>query len=48
MHSLAPRRFKSALKDDREFNYEILVDVMYLNNKLVLHVVDLLTAFYGA
>ena len=48
MHSTAPRRFKFTLKDDHEFNYEILVDVMYLNNRPVLHVVDSATAFQGA
>ena len=45
LHSSAPRRFKFTLKDDHHFNYEILVDVMYLSSKPVLHVVDSLTAF---
>jgi len=45
LHSLAPRRFKFTLKDDHYFNYEILVDVIYLSSKLVLHVLDSLTAF---
>lgn len=44
----APRRFKFTLRDDREFNYEILVDVMYLSGRPVLHVVDWATAFQGA
>jgi hypothetical protein len=48
LHSSAPRRFKFTLKDDRYFNYEILVDVMYLSSKPVLHVVDSSTAFQGA
>ncbi|XP_044715123.1 GAG-pre-integrase domain-containing protein [Hirsutella rhossiliensis] len=30
MHSQAPRRFKFTLKDDQEFNYEIVADVLYL------------------
>ena len=47
-HDLAPRRFKFRLKDDREFNFEILVDVMYLSGKPVLHVIDSATAFNGA
>ncbi|KAF1972351.1 hypothetical protein BU23DRAFT_580957 [Bimuria novae-zelandiae CBS 107.79] len=34
----APRRFKFTLKDDYYFNYEILVDVMYLRSKPILHV----------
>jgi len=48
MHGQAPRRFKFTLKDDHEFNYEILVDVMYLGGKPVLHIVDSSTAFQGA
>ncbi|KAM4067661.1 transposase [Hirsutella rhossiliensis] len=50
MHSQAPRRFKFTLKDDQEFNYEIIVDVMYLGSpqRPVLHVVDAATAFQGA
>ncbi|KAK1912660.1 hypothetical protein P3342_004596 [Pyrenophora teres f. teres] len=45
LHSSTPRRFKFTLKDDHHFNYEILVDVMYLSGKLVLHVFDSSTAF---
>jgi hypothetical protein len=48
LHSSVPRRFKFTLKDDRYFNYKILVDVMYLSSKPVLHVVDSSTAFQGA
>ncbi|KAF1934509.1 hypothetical protein EJ02DRAFT_507441 [Clathrospora elynae] len=48
LNSSAPRRFKFTLKDNRYFNYEILVDVMYLGSKPVLHVVDSSTAFQGA
>jgi hypothetical protein len=48
LNSSAPRRFKFTLKDNRHFNYEILVDVMYLGNRPVLHVVDASTAFQGA
>ena len=48
LNGSAPRRFKFTLKDDRNFNYEILVDVMYLGNKPTLHVVDSSTAFQGA
>jgi hypothetical protein len=45
LNSSAPRQFKFTLKDDRHFNYEILVDVMYLGNRPVLHVVNASTAF---
>ena len=36
MHGQAPRRFKFNLKDDQEFNYEIIADVMHLNGKPTL------------
>ncbi|KAM4061611.1 reverse transcriptase (RNA-dependent DNA polymerase) [Hirsutella rhossiliensis] len=50
MHSQAPRRFKFTLKDDQEFNYEIVADVLYLGTpqRPVLHVVDTATAFQAA
>jgi len=41
----APKRFKFALRKDIDFNYEIIVDVMYLVKRPVLHVVDAATAF---
>jgi hypothetical protein len=40
--------FKINLKDDCHFNYEILVEEMYLGNKPTLHVADYSTAFQGA
>ncbi len=50
MRGQAPRRFKFTLKDDNnhKFHHEILVDAIYVNNKLVLHGVDVATAFQGA
>jgi hypothetical protein len=48
LNSSAPRQFKFTLKDDRHFNYEILVDVMYLGNRPVQNIVDASTAFQGA
>jgi len=44
----APRRFKFSLKDDKEFNNEIVVDIMYLESNPVLHVIDWATAFQAA
>ncbi|KJZ70393.1 hypothetical protein HIM_10197 [Hirsutella minnesotensis 3608] len=41
----APRRFKFTLKDDCDFNYELIVDVMHLDGRPVLHAVDLATSF---
>ncbi|KAL0943110.1 uncharacterized protein CTRU02_200996 [Colletotrichum truncatum] len=49
MHAPAPSRFKFTLRDDYEFNYEVIADVMYLEgNRPVLHVVDTATAFNAA
>lgn len=48
LHDSAPRRFKFTLKDDQDFNYELIVDVMYLSGKPVLHVVDAATSFQAA
>jgi len=36
MNQKSPGRFKFTLKDDYEFNFSIIIDVMYLNSKLVL------------
>jgi hypothetical protein len=41
-------RFKFILKDDVNFNYSIIVDVMYIENHLILHVVDDATRFQTA
>ena len=41
----APRRFKFILKKDIDFNYEIIVDIIYLDKKSVLHTVDATTTF---
>ena len=47
LHDQAPRRFKISLTDEYEFNYSIIVDVMYLDGSPVLHIVDSATG-YGA
>ncbi|KAI1003561.1 hypothetical protein K3495_g4649 [Podosphaera aphanis] len=44
----APRRFKFTLKDDQEFNYEVIVDVIKLGDKNALHFVDYATGFNAA
>ena len=33
-------RFKFTLKDNYEFNYTVIIDVIYLNSKPVLQVVN--------
>ena len=45
LHAKSPGRFKFVLKDDYDFNYEIIIDIIYLNNKLVLHIVNTITVF---
>ena len=45
MNSKVPGRFKFILKDDYEFNAYIITDVIYLNGKPVLYVVDKVTIF---
>ena len=48
MYEKAPSRFKFTLKDDYEFNYLVYIDIMYLDGKPVLQVVDLVTSFKAA
>jgi hypothetical protein len=48
MHKKSPGRFKITLKDDHEFNYLITINVMYLDGKPVLQVVNSATAFEAA
>ena len=48
MHGKSPGRFKFTLKDDYEFNYSVIVDVLYLDGKPVLQAVDSTTAFTAA
>jgi hypothetical protein len=38
-------RFKFTLKDNYEFNYIVIINVIYLDSKLVLQVVDFLILF---
>ena len=35
-----PHRFKFTLRDDCTFNHSIIIDIMYINGKPILHVVD--------
>ena len=48
MHGKSPSRFKFTLHDDYEFNYSIIIDVLHLDSKPVLQVVDSSTAFQAA
>ncbi|KAI0992010.1 hypothetical protein K3495_g16176, partial [Podosphaera aphanis] len=48
MHGKSPGRFKFTLKDDCEFNYSIVIDIVYIDAKPALHVVDDATGFGAA
>ena len=48
MYVKSPSRFKFTLKDDYEFNYIVIIDVMYLDGKPVLQVVDFSISFQTA
>jgi hypothetical protein len=48
MHSNAPGCFKFTLRDDMEFNYQVLVDIMFIDEKPVLHILDMATSFQAA
>jgi len=48
MSQKSPGRFKFSLKNDYEFNFQIDVDIFYLDSKPVLQVVDSATAFQAA
>jgi hypothetical protein len=48
MNGKSPGRFKFTLRDDYNFNFEVIIDVMYLDGKPVLQVVDAATSFQAA
>jgi hypothetical protein len=48
IHSKAPGRFRFTVRDDMDFNSCVIVDVMYINQKPVLHAIDEATAFQAA
>ena len=47
-HRKSPGRFKSIFKEDVNFNYSILVDIIYIDDNPILHVVDKATRFQAA
>ncbi len=48
MHAEKPRRFKFALRTDKQFNHTIYVDVLYIDRKPIFHVVDEATRYQAA
>ncbi|KAJ5082066.1 hypothetical protein N7532_011109 [Penicillium argentinense] len=45
MKGKSPGQFKFTLKDDYEFNYSVVIDILYLEGKPVLQVIDAATSF---
>ena len=45
MHSNTPGYFKFTLCNDMEFNYQVLVDIMFIDSKPILYVIDTATSF---
>jgi hypothetical protein len=48
MKDSAPRRFKFTLRDNVNFNYKIIVDVMSIEGKSVLYIINTTIIFQGA
>jgi hypothetical protein len=48
MNTKSPSRFKFSLKDDYEFNYSIIINVIYLDSKLVFHIINVFMFFQAA
>ena len=44
-HGRSPGHFAFTLKDDLDFNYNIIIDIIYIEGKPVLHLVDEATRF---
>ena len=44
MHSNTSSHFKFTLHDDMEFNYQVLMDIMFIDVKPILHVIDTTTS----
>ncbi len=47
-YAKSSERFKFTLRNDVNFNYSVIVDVMYIENNSILHVVDEATRFQVA
>jgi hypothetical protein len=45
MNAKSPSRFKFSLKDNYEFNYFIVIDVIYLDNKPILYIINVFMFF---
>jgi hypothetical protein len=47
-HEKSSERFKFILRDDVNFNFSIIVNIMYIENNSILHVIDEVTRFQAA
>ena len=47
-HGKSPGRFKFTLREDVNFNYSIITDIMYIDGSPILHVIDEATRFQAA
>jgi hypothetical protein len=48
MNTKSPSRFKFSLKNNYEFNYSVVIDIMYLDSKLILYVINIFISFQAA
>jgi hypothetical protein len=48
MNTKSPSRFKFSLKNDYEFNYFVVINIIYLDSKLVFYVIDIFMFFQAA
>ncbi len=44
-HGRSPGCFTFTLKDDLDFNYKVIIEIMYIGGKPILHIVDEATRF---
>jgi hypothetical protein len=48
LYTKSPGRFKFTLKEDIDFNYLVIINILYLNRKPVLQAVDKAIVFNAA
>jgi hypothetical protein len=48
LNAKSPGRFKFSIKEDTEFNYTMIVDIIYIDGSSILYLVDEATAFNTA
>ena len=48
MYKKSPGRFKFTLKDNYKFNYLVIINIIYLNRKPILQVINSIIAFKAA